>query len=486
MKLYLKGHDYKYAAEQIMFAMFPDAREDNGDTAESAFFRGDKFLTVRTVIERAGVRAAGIARAPALGHKDKIAEKRAEQYAVKLSFYRAAVRILGKEPVWGAVTGVRPGTLFTKMLEDGMPERRAIREMKRRYFVSDERIRLCADTAKASLDIQKTLSDNDIALYIGIPFCPTRCAYCSFVSQSVERSLELVEPFLSALEKEIEAAAAAVKEAGKNVVSVYIGGGTPTTLSAEQLTGLLGKLRSEFDLSRLREFCVEAGRPDTITEDKIRVLNDNGVTRISINPQTMNDDVLSAIGRRHTAEDIRKAYSLTREYCACAVNMDIIAGLTSDTAESFKKTLDEVIAMSPEDITVHTLALKRGARLSEGRSDLPDENAVAAMIDYANAALRQAGYSPYYLYRQKFMSGGFENTGWSRKENGSLYNVIIMEELSTVLALGAGASTKLVDRENGHISRVFNPKYPLEYINTIEKTAENKRNIFSNNGGEGE
>jgi len=271
--------------------------------------------------------------------------------------------------------------------------------------------------------------------------------------------------------------AAVAKRLRLRIISVYIGGGTPTTLSAPQLTDLIGRLRAAFSLSDGVEFTVEAGRPDTITAEKLAALREGGVTRISINPQSMDDRVLEAIGRKHSAEDVRRACRLARDAGSGAVNMDLIAGLPADSAKGFQRTLDEVIGYRPENITVHTLALKKGSRILLEGTALPSAEEVGRMLDFAAAGLRQAGYRPYYLYRQKFMSGGFENVGWALPGTENLYNILIMEELCTILAMGGGGSTKLVAAETGKIERIFNAKYPLEYLENEEKRTASKEHI---------
>ena len=315
------------------------------------------------------------------------------------------------------------------------------------------------------------LEPNDISLYVGIPFCPTRCAYCSFVAQSVEKSFSLVEPYLEALFDEITAAGQLVRELGLNVKSFYMGGGTPTTLTADQMDRLLTKLEQNFDFGNLAELTIEAGRPDTIDEEKLRVLRAHNTTRVSINPQTMEDNVLAAIGRRHTADDIRRAMEQVRAANFPHVNMDLIAGLPEDTPEGFARSLDEVISMGADNITVHTLSLKKGSRIMLEGSRIPGADEVAQMLDYADPTLRKHGFAPYYLYRQKYMSGSFENVGWTKPGGTGLYNIYIMEELHSILSLGAGGSTKMVG--GGQIRRAFNAKYPREYIDRPEKRRAN-------------
>ena len=287
----------------------------------------------------------------------------------------------------------------------------------------------------------------------------------------------MLEPYLDALCREDRAAGAALRRGGRRVRSVYFGGGTPTTLSAPQLDRLMGELEEAVDLSACVEYTVEAGRPDTITAEKLAVLRTRGCTRVSVNPQTMEDHVLRAIGRAHTADDIRRAWALVREAGFPYANMDLIAGLPLDTVEGFRRSLDQVVAMAPENVTVHTLALKKGSRIMAEGGGLPSPGEVSAMLDYAWETLRGAGYTPYYLYRQKYMSGGFENVGWCRPGGESLYNICMMEELHTILSLGAGGVTKLIDPGAGSLVRLSNPKYPKEYIDHIDAIVAQKEDI---------
>ena len=289
--------------------------------------------------------------------------------------------------------------------------------------------------------------------------------------------MQLIPPFLEALQKEMAAAADAVRSLDLHIISVYFGGGTPTTLDEKQLDDLMRTLEDRFDLSHLREFTVEAGRPDTITAEKLDVLHRHGVTRISVNPQTMSDRVLEEIGRRHTAADVLAALDLVRQAGGFAVNMDLIAGLTGDSPDGFRSTLDTVLDLHPENITVHTLSRKKGSRVTKEQKKIPGPEDVAAMLDYAMAKLRDHGYRPYYLYRQKNMSGGFENVGWSLDGHENLYNTCIMEELCSIIALGGGASTKLVCPGNGQNIRLMAPKYSYEYIRHLDKICADKEKI---------
>ncbi|MCR5136305.1 MAG: coproporphyrinogen dehydrogenase HemZ [Oscillospiraceae bacterium] len=483
MKLYFYGHDYKYAAEQMLMTLFPGEKPEypdgkpDGRRMELRMHRGGSFTTAACRYCDGSAVFCGRAAVLTRELQGKVRTDSLCQQILKLAIYRAVLRSGRERPPWGALTGVRPGKLLSPLLESEASDRQALKRFEKDYDVSHERALLCLDASRASLRADRELAPGDVCLYVGIPFCPTRCAYCSFVSQSVEKSMAQIPVFLEALEQEIRAVAGQVRANGLRVVSAYMGGGTPTTLSAEQLDRLLGLLEEEFDLSALRECTVEAGRPDTITEEKLRVLRRHAVDRVSVNPQTMSDRVLEAIGRKHSAEDILKALRTVRAVGGFAVNMDLIAGLPEDSPGSFRRTVDTVLALAPENITVHTLSIKRGARLRFGETGLPTDAETGEMLDYANAALRGSGYSPYYLYRQKNMSGGFENVGWTKPGYENLYNICIMEELCSILAVGAGGSTKLIRRDGGKNERLVAPKYPTEYVQTIDSTCENKRRI---------
>ena len=485
MKLYLRGHDYKYAAEQMLLTLFPDQRPEYDDQPPAA---GENFLVLS--LSRGKLWATATARLTYHGQSygasrrckleeltDDLSTSRALQRILKLAFYDAGVAARGNEPPWGALTGVRPVKIPTKAMLAGAAPAQAERVLKDTYRVSPLRRQLAMDCAQASLAVKRSLRPEEVSLYVGIPFCPTRCAYCSFVSADVGRALKLIEPFLDCLSREIKATGAMLAGAGLKVRSVYFGGGTPTTLSAPQLDRLMGELADAIDLSACTEYTVEAGRPDTITREKLEVLFRRGCGRVSVNPQTMQDHVLAAMGRAHRAEDIRRAYALARDSGIPCVNMDLIAGLPADSVDGFRSSLDQVLAMEPENITVHTLAMKKGSRLMEEGADVPSDDDVAAMLEYAWSALRTAGQIPYYLYRQKYMSGSFENVGWCLPGTESLYNICMMEELHTIVSLGGGGVTKLVNPATGYIERVANPKYPKEYLEKIDAVCAGKERV---------
>ncbi len=484
MELFLSGHSYRYAVEQIMLMLFPSERPTYPERPSGALrahvglHEGAVWLTATTQIVSEDRRFYGMARVRASDLGDALRAERLRQRIVKQSFYRASVRFHGKKPVWGALSGIRPALLMRRLLDEGLDDAAAFRRFLALYDVQPERAALCLDAAHAAMAAERTLAPGDVCLYLGVPFCPTRCAYCSFVSQSVEKSMKLIPDFVEALKKDIRATAEAARESGLRVAAVYFGGGTPTTLSAAQLDEVLRETEEAFDLSACREFTVEAGRPDTITREKLETLRAHGVTRVSVNPQTMSDRVLEAIGRKHTAADVLRALELVRAVGGLQVNMDLIAGLPEDDPAGFERTLRQVLSLGAENVTVHTLALKKGSRILLEGTRLPDAAAVGEMLARAASLLRAADYAPYYLYRQKFMSGGFENVGWCRPGAENLYNVCIMEELCSILSMGAGASTKLTAGD-GLLKRFFAPKYPKEYIDGIEKVCADKRQIVT-------
>ena len=483
MRLYFSGHDCRYAAEQSLLMLFPGEKPEypegspSGERCELRVSRGAKHTVCTALLVRSGAAFRGRAQAENPDPADEYALRGCENRLVKLAFYRAALASGLPKPEWGSLSGVRPAKLMDGYLREGLSPRAAKGRFMREYFVSGSRAQLCLDAALAAQEAARSLDERDVCLYVGIPFCPTRCAYCSFVSQSVEKSMKLMEPFLDSLLLDIRATAAETRRAGLRPVALYMGGGTPTTLSAAQLDRLCAALEREFDLSALREYTVEAGRPDTITAEKLRVLRAHGVGRVSVNPQTMSDSVLEAIGRRHTAQDIVDALALVRECGGFEVNMDLIAGLPTDTAGGFSRTLDAVLSLAPENVTVHTLSLKRGSGLTLAGRPLPEAGEVRAMLDEAMERLAGSGYAPYYLYRQKNMAGGFENVGWTKPGSENLYNICSMEELCSILAMGAGGSTKLVADGGKRIKRFIAPKYPQEYINAAPGFAAGKERI---------
>ncbi len=469
MKLTLIGHDDRYAVEQLQMALFPAGAAID---AVSSLHRGTTWLTAVTTITLDGktVRAQRRIRA-----KDETVRLRRQ--TLQQCYYLAAIQLLPETPPWGALAGVRPTKITTKHLLEGGTEKSAHKLMKDVYYVTESRRKLATDCSRSTVAAANLLDKDDISLYVGIPFCPTRCAYCSFVSRSVGKRTELLDPYLAALTKEIQVTGKLLASSGKSVRTIYIGGGTPTTLSSPQMARLLDTIHESFDLSRCLEFTVEGGRPDTLDGEKLRTIAQHGADRMSINPQSMVDTVLRASGRPHRGEDVLRAYEQAVDAGFKAINMDLIAGLPTDTFEGFCHSLDTVAALNPANITVHTLALKKGADLFERRENLPDAEAVTRMVAYAGETLRSLSYKPYYLYRQKYMSGSFENVGWSRDGLDCLYNIYMMEEVHSILSLGGGGMNK-VNLPQGKLERFHNPKFPEQYIEQLDSVLRQKEELF--------
>ena len=385
----------------------------------------------------------------------------------------------GIRPPWGKMTGVRPVRLIHDKRAAGWTEAEIDHFFLDRFDCSQQKYQM----AKAIADLQEPIlkvgsAPKTYSLYIGIPFCPSRCSYCSFVSCNLDRDRKMVQPYVDCLCKEVEEIRIQADKAGLKLCSIYIGGGTPTSLSADQLRQLMGTVRANFDLSKVVEYTVEAGRPDCTDAEKLAVIKEYGATRISINPQTFSDEVLAGIGRKHSAQDILDCYAEARKAGHDDINMDLIAGLPQDSCEGFRRSLEGVLEMEPENVTIHTLALKKGSTLMEQGGSLPSGAEVAGMLDFSREVLIQRGYRPYYLYRQKYMSGALENVGWAKPGTENLYNIIMMEELQTVVSVGGGGVTKLVDHAAGRIVRLPNPKYPHDYLALREKVLAQKEELI--------
>ena len=479
MKLLLIGHEERYAVEQLQLALFPlepmepMTAEFDGDGAVSRLIREGDSLIARTTVTIGGITRTAVVEIPA--EDESVSDRR---QILQQSYYKAALPFLKKVPAWGALSGVRPTKLTTRCLKAGLNDEETIRHMERVYFVTPRRAKLSLDCSKATMEAAAKLDPNDVSLYVGIPFCPTRCAYCSFVSKTIGKNTDLMEPYLEALHKELRITGKLMATSGKTVRTIYIGGGTPTTLTSAQMKALLDCIRESFDLSRCIEFTVEGGRPDTLDQEKLNVIAANGADRMSINPQSMVDSVLQASRRPHTAADVMRSYDQAVKAGFAAINMDLIAGLPTDDFEGFRHSLDTTIALNPMNITVHTLAIKKGADLYERREGLSSDEEVSRMVDYAEETLRAAGYEPYYLYRQKYMSGSFENVGWCRPGTACLYNIYMMEELHTIISVGGGGMNK-VNLPNGKLQRFHNPKFPHQYIEMIDDVLRQKEELFA-------
>lgn len=417
-------------------------------------------------------------RAAALLNPQQSDDEKEQKRRMEILLFELFCDCCGFTPKWGILTGIRPIKLLRSILSS-MGEEKGMEYFKRNFLVSNQKAELSLLTVRNEERLLSNIKPDSFSLYVSIPFCPSRCSYCSFVSSSVEKTVHLIPDYVRLLCREIQYTAKIAESLRLRLESVYVGGGTPTTLDARQLRLILGTITDSFNLRDCSEFTVEAGRPDTITTEKLIALKEGGVTRISVNPQTLNDEVLKTIGRRHTAEQTLSAFALARELGFTNINMDLIAGLPGDSVESFTSTLDRILALSPESVTVHTLCLKRSARIFQDESKCVDNTAGSAdqMLDYADEQLLQNGYAPYYLYRQSRMVGNLENTGWAKPGFESPYNVLIMDETQTILACGAGAVSKIKAPNSNCLERIFNFKYPYEYISRFEEMMTRKDQV---------
>lgn len=395
---------------------------------------------------------------------------------MELAVFGVLTEILSIRPKWGVLTGIRPVKLAMQLHDMGLSEEEIRKKLKEERLVSDEKLDLLLTTMEHELEIRASSRPNSVSLYISIPFCPSRCSYCTFTSHSVEKAAKLIPQYVELLCDELKDIAVLIDEIGLHLETVYMGGGTPTVLTAKQLDRVLSTVNESFDMTGVRELTVEAGRPDTITAEKLAVLKKNGVGRISINPQTMDDEVLAAIGRKHTAEDVKNAFALAKTFGFDSINMDLISGLPGDNMEKFRKTIAEVIAMNPDNITLHTLTVKHGANLAPMAQSVFAATA-DAMNEYAYGEFAKAGYFPYYLYRQKGTVDNLENVGFCKPGKEGIYNIFIMDETHTILSAGAGGVTKMKAPYDKKIERIFNFKYPYEYIERFELMNERKEQV---------
>ena len=392
------------------------------------------------------------------------------------SFCHAAKQIKNISLPWGVMCGIRPAKNVRGLLDSGFEKEEAYKFLKEVYEVSDEKLELAFEVAENEEIILSDIGKNSVGIYIGIPFCPTRCMYCSFVSTDMRISGKYMDEFVDKLVLEIKKTAEIINKINSYIESIYIGGGTPTSLSAAQLEKIFTAVNDNFDLSRIKEFTLEAGRADTITKEKLEAAKKGGVDRISINPQTMNDITLKKIGRAHTVKMFKDCFKLARETGFKIINADLIAGLPDETSEMFKYSLDEVIKLRPENITVHSMCIKRAANLRMTDTRLTEAKQMNEMLSYTQKRMKEENMIPYYMYRQKNISGNLENVGYSKKGCMSAYNISIMEEKQTIIALGGGGSTKVVKGDK--IERIFNFKNPDEYIRRFDEILKKKDEII--------
>lgn len=398
------------------------------------------------------------------------------------SFCHAAKKIKNINLPWGVMCGIRPAKIVRELMEEDYCDEKVIEILKDIYEVSDEKIELAMTVAKNEKILLDEIGKNSVSIYIGIPFCPTRCLYCSFVSTDIRVSGKYMDEFVEKLVLEIDKIAEIIKKMGSYVENIYIGGGTPTTLEPHHLRMIFDRLKKYFDFSLIKEFTLEAGRPDTITREKLFEAKRGGVNRISINPQTMNNETLIKVGRKHTPDMVRECFKMAREMGFNNINMDLIAGLPDETVDMFKYSLDEVIKLDSENITVHSMAVKRAASLRFTDTELAKSKDMNEMLSYTQKQMSKTGRKPYYMYRQKNISGNLENVGYAKEGFMSTYNINIMEEKQTIIALGGGGSTKIV--MDDRIERIFNFKDPLEYIKRFDEILDKKDEIICILGGE--
>ena len=479
MKLFLINNDYKYELEKLIRIFLPFEKIE----ISNDFVPSDSYACVSLLKD--GTEARSIVK---IGDKqsekilsiDKSQEnlEKEEELKLAVTLFKCFKEITGYNSSWGILTGVRPAKLFSKLQKD-MGEEKAGEYFKNSLCVDEKKISLCKATVLGEGKIISLSKRNSFSLYVSIPFCPSRCSYCSFVSHSIQSAKKLIPKYVDLLCEELKYTAEIAKNLNLRLETVYIGGGTPTSVSAENLGQIMECINREFDISSLREFTVEAGRPDTITEEKLKVIKRLGATRISINPQTMNNSVLKAIGRNHTSEEAVKAFELARKVGFDNINTDLIAGLPTDTFESFKETVNKILALNPESVTVHSLSMKRSSALNkEGLFPEKETGNIASyMVDYAREELGKKGIVPYYMYRQSKTVGNLENVGYAKEGYECLYNVYIMDETHSILACGASAVTKLREPDGSFIERIFNYKYPYEYIDRFDEIIMRKKGI---------
>ena len=475
MPIIMIGHSFKYETEATLKLFFNTARFSFSNNENDAM--GDNFVITRfdgNSTVSAHIRLNGIDRNKETSLPYNCDSKEIE-YTVCRLVYELLTESTGITPPWGLLTGIRPVKKVIDLIRQGKSENEVYSALGNRFLVSQKKLKLAYDTAVNQLPILDRIDRKAVSLYVSIPFCPTLCSYCSFVSHSMDSAIKLMPEYISALCRELEIIGRIVKDTQTKIDTIYFGGGTPTSISADDLRTVMTAVQDNFDLANVREYSVEAGRPDTITEEKLRVIKEMGAQRISVNPQTLNDDVLKVIGRKHSGEDALRAFEMARKIGFDNINTDLIAGLPTESFESFRNTLDKMTELSPESITVHTLTIKRSATLFE--QDKAERSQPAAeMVDYSIHKLMSEGYLPYYMYRQKNTVDNLENVGYAKKGFESYYNIFIMDETQTILGAGCAASTKLVYPDN-KLVRIHNYKFPYEYIRSFDKLMEKKGEI---------
>jgi len=485
----LKGHNFEYEVGELLKAFgildFSFVLKDFGDVDNynhHSFLINElkgndtKYIVRTKIIEDGSIVGSKQAEYNLNYIKGNIEKRKEIKRLIKLNIYDTLVKADYESLPWGILTGIRPAKIVHEMLDRNFTIDDIKDILKTRYRLSDDKIQLVMGIAMREREYIYPIKKDLISLYISIPFCPTRCIYCSFPSNPIKSKGNKVDDYLNSLHKEIVETGKLIRDLGKKVENIYIGGGTPTTLSSEQLRYLIAKIFDSFDTTQLKEFTVEAGRPDTIDEDKLIVLKNNGVDRISINPQTMNKNTLKTIGRIHTVEDIERTYYKAREIGFRTINMDIIIGLPNEGINEINHTLEKIEKLSPENLTVHTLAIKKSSELKQSIDEYRiKEDLVVDMLKLARRYSEKMGLFPYYMYRQKYMVGNLENTGYCKVGHECIYNMQIMEEKQTIIALGAGGVSKIVYPRENRLERVPNVKNVDEYINRVDEMIDRKK-----------
>ena len=472
MPIILIGNSFKYEIEATLKLFFNTARYSFSNDRNDAVGNDYVIAEVNGDTISAEVKLGSEAPVKSELITDESQDKEHEMCRL---IYHILSEKTGITPPWGLMTGIRPVKKVIELIRQELPKEKIFSSLRDKYEVTDKKLQLAYDTAVNQLPILDRIDSSAVSLYVSIPFCPTRCSYCSFVSHSMDSAIKLMPEYISALCRELEIIGRIVRETDTKIDTIYFGGGTPTSVSAQELRTIMEAVEKNFDLDKVREYSVEAGRPDTITEEKLRVIKELGAERISVNPQTLNDDVLKVIGRKHTGADAVKAFELARKIGFKNINTDLIAGLPTESADSLRNTLDKMIELDPESITVHTLTIKRSANLFEN-SSANIGNPAAEMVDYSIPALMSHGYLPYYMYRQKNTVDNLETVGYAKNGFESYYNIFIMDETQTILGAGCAASTKLV-YPDGKIQRIHNYKFPYEYIRSFDKLMDKKEEV---------
>ncbi|WP_427339093.1 coproporphyrinogen dehydrogenase HemZ [Caloranaerobacter sp. DY30410] len=486
----LKGHDFTYEVFELLRVFFVNDEikfidekalvNDQSLLIESILYKNNDYYVAETNIKKSDklLSSSVINEAEKIGVKD-FSEKKKMKTIVKMSIYEAVTKVVEIKAPWGILTGVRPTKVVHELIDKGYNDEFILEILLNNYKMFKEKAKLILDIARLQRKYIYPVSKTNFSLYVSIPFCPTRCVYCSFPSNPLDKTKDYVNEYVDKLIYEIDK----VGELTKNmkINTVYIGGGTPTSISISYLEKIIDRIQNVFGIDNIAEFTVEAGRPDTISRDVLTKLKKLGIDRISINPQTMNENTLKLIGRKHSSKDILKAFSLAREIGFSNINMDLIVGLPNESVEDIVKTMEFIVKLKPDNLTVHTMAIKRASKLNESLDDfkLSKQKEIEKMIDITKKFAYEMGMYPYYLYRQKQILGNMENVGYTLPGKECLYNILIMEEKQTILAVGAGGVSKIFFPDENRIERVPNVKNLYEYLKRVDEMVERKKSLLS-------